>query len=128
MKMSIYIFAIIAIVFIANASFQHQIKGLSDYSKFDKAGIAVNIILSMIYLSLYVIRNIVFMESDKSYENQFERIPIAVFHFMEFVVPLICVISIALSVKLRKMGKSIASFYIQFLPMVILPIKCFFYI
>lgn len=128
MKMSIYVFAIIAIVFIANASFQDQIKGLREYSKFDKAGITFNIILSMVYLSLYVISNIVFMESNKSYENQFERIPIAVFRFMEFVVPLICVISIALSVKLRKMGKSIASFYIQFLPMVILPINCFFYI
>lgn len=126
--MSIYVFAIIAIVFIANASFQDQIKGVGEYSKFDKVGIAINIILSMVYLSLYVINNIVFMGSDKPYENQFEGIQMALVNFIEFAVPLICVISIALSVKLRKMGKSIASFYIQFFPMVILPIKYFFYI
>lgn len=124
--MSIYVFAIIAIVFIANASFQDQIKGVSEYSKFDKAGIAFNIILSMVYLSLYVINNIVFMASGKPYDNQFEVIQMALVNFIEFAVPLICVISIALSVKLRKMGKSIASFYIQFFPMVILPIKYFF--
>lgn len=126
--MSMYLFAIIAIVFVANASFQDQIKGVSEYSKFDKAGIISNIILSISYLSLYVINNIVFMASDKPYENQFEGIKMVLVNFIEFAVPLICVISIALSVQLRKMGKSIASFYVQFFPMFILPIKYFFYI
>lgn len=126
--MGIYVFAIIAIVFVANASFQDQIKGISSYNKLDKAGIIFNIILSISYLSLYVICNIVFIGSDKPYENQFEGIQMAFSHFIEFAVPLICIITIALSVKLRKMGKSIASFYIQFFPMVMFSIKYFFFI
>jgi heme/copper-type cytochrome/quinol oxidase subunit 2 len=126
--MSIYVFAIIAIVFVANASFQDQIKGISSYNKIDIAGIMLNIILSIFYLSLYVICNIVFSASDKPYENQFEGIKMAFSHLIEFAIPLICIISIALSVKLRKMGKSIASFYIQFFPMVLVSIKYFFFI
>ncbi|OOM76137.1 hypothetical protein CLPUN_28610 [Clostridium puniceum] len=121
--MSIYLFAIIAIVFVANASFHDQIKGVSSYSKLDKAGILFNIILSVAYLSVYVITNIVFMASDKSYENQFEEIQRGFSDFIEFGVILVCVISIALSVKLRKMGKSIISFWIQFFPMIILLTK-----
>ena len=121
--MSIYLFAIIAIVFVANASFHDQIKGVSSYSKLDKAGILFNIILSVAYLSVYVITNIVFMASDKSYENQFEGIQRGFSDFIEFGVILVCVISIALSVKLRKMGKSIISFWIQFFPMIILLTK-----
>lgn len=124
--MIIFLFAFIAIVVIASVSCQEPIKEFNSYSKLDKAGIIFNIILSIAYLSLYVISNIVFTVNDKSYDNQVEGIQALVFQVIEFIVPLICIISIALSVKLRKMGKSMAAFYVQFAPVVIIPVKWFF--
>lgn len=106
-----YLFAIIAIIFVANASLQDQIKSLSEYSKLDKAGIAFNIILSVAYLFLYFMGVINFMADGKSYNTEFGEI-------MRFAVPLVCIISIALSVTLRKKGNSKISFLIQFFPIV----------
>lgn len=124
--MVVFLFAVIAIIFIASASCQEPIKEFNSYSKLDKAGIIFNVILSIAYLSLYVISNIIFAVSDKSYNNQVQGIQAVVFQVTEFIVPLICIISIALSVKFRKIGKSMAAFYVQFVPVVIIPVKWFF--
>lgn len=123
--MIIFLFALIAIVVIASVSCQEPIKDFNSYSKLDKAGIIFNVILSIVYLSLYVINNVVFTVSDISYDNQVEGVQAIVFQAIEFIVPLICIICIAISVKLRKMGKSLVSFYVQFIPMVIIPVKWF---
>lgn len=125
MKMSMFLFTIIAIVFIADASCQEPIKKFSSYSKRDKVSIMLNVILSVAYLSVYVIGNMLLMINDKSYPNQFEEVA-KFLHFAEVIIPLICVISIALSVKWRKIGKSLEAFWIQFFPVVIFPVKYFF--
>lgn len=128
--MGVYLFVIIGIIFIANASLQEPIKwgGYRSYSNLDKANIFCNIILSMIYLSLYVISNIIFMANNQSYINEFEKIWAISFDFLEFGILLICVISIALSVKFRKMGKNIQAFSIQIFPIIILIIKYLIFI
>lgn len=123
--MSIFLFTIIAIVFIADASCQEPIKKLSSYSKLDRVSIIFNVILAIAYLSVYVMSSLMFMVNGKSYDNQFDGL-VKVLHFAEFIVPLICVISISLSVKWRKLGKSVQAFWIQFFPVVIFPIKYFF--
>jgi hypothetical protein len=69
--------------------------------------------------------NLMFMVNGETFQNQFGELT-KIFYLVEFVVPLICVISIALSVKWRKIGKSIAAFWIQFSPIVIFPVKYFF--
>lgn len=116
--MEIYLFVIVAIIFVANASLQDQIKSLSEYSKLDKAGIAFNIILSVAYLFLYFMSIIKSMTDGNPYSTQFGGIMGPFTQFFEFAVPLICIISIALSVTLRKKGNSKISFLIQFFPIV----------
>lgn len=122
--MSIFLFTIIAIVFIADASCQEPIKKFGSYSKLDRVSIIFNVILAIAYLSVYVMSNLIFMVNGKFYDNQFDVLA-KVFRFAEFIVPLACVISIALSVKWRKLGKSIQGFWIQFFPVVIFPVKYF---
>lgn len=123
--MSIILFTIIAILFIADASCQEPIRKFGSYSMFDRVSIIFNIILAIAYLSVYVISNLMFMVNGEAFQNQFGELT-KIFYLVEFIVPLICVISIALSVKWRKIGKSIASFWIQFSPIVIFPVKYFF--
>lgn len=123
--MSIFLFTIIAIVFIADASCQEPIKKFGSYSKLDRVSIILNVILAITYLSVYVMSSLMFMVNGKSYYNQFDGL-VKVFHFAEFIVPLACVISISLSVKWRKIGKSVQAFWIQFFPVVIFPVKYFF--
>lgn len=116
--MGIYLFAIVAIIFIANASVQDQVKSLKEYSKLDKAGIAFNIILPMAYLFLYFMGIINSMKDGNPYNTQFGGIMGPFTQFFEFAIPLVCIISIALSVTLRKKGNSKTSFLIQFFPIV----------
>lgn len=123
--MSIFLFTIIAIVFIADASCQEPIKKFGSYSKLDRVSIIFNVILAIAYLSVYVMSSLMFMVNGKSYDNQFDGL-VKVLHFAEFIVPLICVISISLSVKWRKIGNSVQAFWIQFFPVVIFPVKYFF--
>ena len=123
--MSIFLFTIIAIVFIADASCQEPVRKFGSYSLLDRVSIIINVILAIAYLSVYVISNLILMENGGVYFNQFEEFAV-LFRFVEFIIPLICVVSIALSVKWRKIGKSIEAFWIQFFPVVIFPIKYFF--
>lgn len=116
--MGIYLFAIITIIFVANASVQDQIKSIKEYSNLDKAGIAFNIILSVAYLFLYFMSIITSMTYGNPYSTQFGGIMGTSTQSFEFAVPLICIISIALSVILRKKGNSKTSFLIQFFPLV----------
>lgn len=123
--MSIILFTVIAILFIADASCQEPIRKFGSYSMLDRVSIIFNVIMAIAYLSVYVISNLMFMVSGQSYDNQFDGLT-KIFHLVEFIVPLVCVISIALSVKWRKIGKSISAFWIQFFPVVIFPIRYFF--
>ena len=123
--MSIILFTIIAILFIADASCQEPVRKFGSYSLLDRVSIIFNVILAIAYLSVYVISNLILMENGGVYFNQFEEFAV-LFRFVEFIIPLICVVSIALSVKWRKIGKSIEAFWIQFFPVVIFPIKYFF--
>ena len=123
--MSIILFTIIAILFIADASCQEPVRKFGSYSLLDRVSIIINVILAIAYLSVYVISNLILMENGGVYFNQFEEFAV-LFRFVEFIIPLICVVSIALSVKWRKIGKSIEAFWIQFFPVVIFPIKYFF--
>lgn len=116
--MGIYLFAIVAIIFVANASVQDQIKSLKEYSKLDKAGMAFNIILSVAYLFLYFMSTINSMTDGNPNNTQFGGIMGPFTQFSVFAVPLVCIISIALSVTLRKKGNSKTSFFIQFFPIV----------
>jgi hypothetical protein len=123
--MSIILFTIIAILFIADASCQEPVRKFSSYSILDRVSIIFNVFLAMAYLSVYVMSNLMFMVNGESFHNQFVGLT-NIFHLVEFIVPLVCVISIALSVKWRKIGKSIEAFWIQFFPLVIFPFKYFF--
>ncbi|WP_160691014.1 hypothetical protein [Clostridium sp. C2-6-12] len=122
--MSIILFTIIAILFVADASCQDPIRKFGSYSIFDRVSIILNVILAIAYLSVYVISNLMFMANGKPYDNKFDGLEV-ILHFAEFIIPLICIISIALSVKWRKIGKSIGAFWIQFFPIFIFPVKYF---
>lgn len=116
--MSIILFTIIAIVFIADASCQEPIKKFGSYSMFDRVSIIFNVILAIAYLSVYVIGNLIFTGNGPSYDNQSDGL-IKIFQLVELIIPFLCAISIALSVKCRKIGKSMEAFLIQFFPVVI---------
>jgi len=118
--MEIYLFTIVEIIFVTNASLQDQIKGVNEYSKLDKAGIVFNIILSVVYLLLYVMG---FINSMAECELITTNIGGIMVPFFDSLVALISIICIALSVKLRKKGNSKIAFGIQFLPLVFLLLK-----
>ena len=121
--MEIYLFTIVEIIFVTNASLQDQIKGVNEYSKLDKAGIVFNIILSVVYLSLYVMGFINSMAEGELITANIEGIMVPFFQFFDSLVVLISIICIALSVKLRKKGNSKIAFGIQFLPLVVFLLK-----
>jgi hypothetical protein len=121
--MEIYLFTIVEIIFVTNASLQDQIKGVNEYSKLDKAGIVFNIILSVVYLSLYVMGFINSMAEGELITTNIEGIMVPFFQFFDSLVALISIICIALSVKLRKKGNSKIAFGIQFLPLVVFLLK-----
>lgn len=123
--MSIILFTIIAILFIADASCQEPVRKFGSYSMLDRVSIILNVILAIAYLSVFVMSNLMFMVNSQSSDNQFDG-STKIFHIVELIVPLVCVISIALSVKWRKIGKSMEAFWIQFFPVFIFPIKYFF--
>jgi len=118
-----YLFVIVGIIFVTNASLQDQIKGVKEYSMLDKAGIVFNIILSVVYLFLYVIGFINSMAESELIITNTDEIMVPFFRFFDSLVTLICIICIALSVKLRKKGNSKTAFGIQFLPLVVFLLK-----
>ena len=121
--MLIYLFVIVEIIFVTNASLQEQIKGVKEYSKLDKAGIVFNIILSVVYLFLYVMGFINSMAGSELVITNIDEMMVPFFSFFNSLVTLICIICIALSVKLRKKGNSRTAFGIQFLPLVVFLLK-----
>ncbi|BCZ45916.1 hypothetical protein psyc5s11_19830 [Clostridium gelidum] len=121
--MVIYLFVIVGIIFVTNASLQDQIKGVKEYSMLDKAGIVFNIILSVVYLFLYVMGFINSMAENELIITNTDEIMVPFFRFFDYLVALICIICIALSVKLRKKGNSKTAFGIQFLPLVVFLLK-----
>jgi len=121
--MLIYLFVLVEIIFVTNASLQDHIKGVKEYSKLDKSGIVFNLILSLIYLFLYVMGFINSMADGELITTNIEGIKGSIFQFSDSLVTLICVICIALSVRLRKKGNSKTAFGIQFLPLVVFLLK-----
>lgn len=90
------------------------------YKKLDKLGIIFNIILSILYIpiSLYGVFSVFFADSMDMYSKTIQNI-IYVMITVGVRLPFISVFSIVLSVILRKKGKRILGFIIQFIPLIL---------
>jgi Na+-driven multidrug efflux pump len=97
-------------------------------NKLDKLGSIFNIILSIIYFPISGFSMLMFTASESTIgvANKLYISLITIFCYITISIPLICIICVALSVILRIKGKSIISFYIQFLPLVIFIINMSF--
>lgn len=123
--MEMYLLSII-IAMIVIAIVKNQSKGERLNNKLDKVGAIFNIVLSILYIPLSYISIMMVMVSDVFSANQLYNNLISIFCYITITFPLICIISIALSVILRIKGKSIASFRIQFLPLVVFTLNMIF--
>jgi len=117
------IISILAIIFFGK---QRKIAHLN--SKLDKVGVIFNTVLSILYFPLSAFSMLMFMASEATIgaTNQLYIMLIRIFCYITITVPLICIISITLSVILRIKGKSIASFCIQFLPIIVFILNLLF--
>ncbi len=91
-----------------------------NYNKLDNTGFIFNIILSVLYIpmSLYGIFSLFAADSMFMYSETIQKI----IHFMITIgisLPIVSVLGIVLSVILRKKGKRILSFIIQFVPLIL---------
>lgn len=93
--------------------------------KLDKAGYICNIILSIVYISISFLSWLLFMASEATIgaTNQVFIAMINLFCFITLTIPLLCILGIFLSVRLRKRGHSIWSFVVQFIPAVVFGIN-----
>lgn len=89
--------------------------------KLDRVGFVFNIILGVLYcpFSLFSLLMMMASESTIGVTNSLYISLIDVFCVMCALIPLFCIISIVLSIVLRKKKHSVLSFVIQFLPLVI---------
>ena len=89
-------------------------------TKFDRIGFLCNVVLAVIYIpmsvssifSLYA-ADTMFMFSENTQKHIDALMTVGV------LMPLICVVSLALSVILRKKGAWVLSFVVQFVPLVL---------
>lgn len=90
------------------------------YNDLDKYCILLNIVLSLVYIPLSLVAIVLagFMW-DSPPENWIDRIILIIVSYTFLLSPLTSIVSITLSVVLRKRGKSKLSFYIQFAPIAI---------
>ena len=92
-----------------------------EYSKIDKVGIITNIILSFLYVPLANVSLLLLMASEgtMSVTNQLYITLIDIFCWITVSVPVLCIVCIISSVILRKKRKSIISFIVQFIPIMV---------
>ncbi|MBQ7874881.1 MAG: hypothetical protein IJ306_06980 [Oscillospiraceae bacterium] len=90
------------------------------YNKLDNAGLISNIILSVVYfpLSLLGFFSIFFTDNMSAYSEAIQTL-IIIMVCIGVAMPFVSVLSIMSSVILRKRGKRIFSFAIQFLPLIL---------
>ena len=96
--------------------------------KLDKLGVVLNIVLGVFYLpfSFFCFLLLMVSESAIGATNQIYICMIDIFCFVDFFIPLLCLVGIALSIWFRKKGYSIFSFVIQFLPLVVFVLNLVF--
>lgn len=97
-------------------------------NKLDKSGVIFNIILSVLYVPMSYFSWLLMMVSEGTINatNQMYINLITVFCYITLLVPLLCVSGIAFSVFFRKRKKSILSFVIQFIPLVVFVLNIIF--
>ncbi|MBO5726682.1 MAG: hypothetical protein J6S00_06445 [Clostridia bacterium] len=90
------------------------------YNKLDKAGFILNIVLSVIYvpMSFIGVFSLFAADSMSMYSDTIQMI-IEIMIYIGITLPFMSVIDIVLSVILRKRGKRILSFVIQFIPLIL---------
>lgn len=90
------------------------------YNKLDKAGFILNIVLSVIYvpMSFVGVFSLFAADSMSMYSDTIQMI-IEIMIYIGITLPFMSVIDIVLSVILRKRGKRILSFVIQFIPLIL---------
>ena len=89
--------------------------------KLDKLGIVFNVVLSVFYIPFSFFCFMLLMVSEMAIgaTNPIYICIIDVFCVVDFFIPLLCLVGIALSIWFRKKGYTICSFVIQFLPLVV---------
>lgn len=96
--------------------------------KLDKLGVVFNIVLGIFYLPFSFFCFILLMASELTIgaTNPVYIRMIDIFCFVDFFIPLLCLVGIALSIWFRKKGYSILSFVIQFLPLAVFALNLVF--
>lgn len=89
--------------------------------KLDKAGKVLNIVLGIVYIPLSFISWLLPMVSESiiSATNPIFITMIEIFCAVSFAIPFLSVAGIVVSVILRIKGRSVVSFVVQFLPLVL---------
>ncbi|MBR2878006.1 MAG: hypothetical protein IKL42_05655 [Clostridia bacterium] len=90
-------------------------------SKIDKAGIITNIILFFLYIPFSNFNFLLLMASEGTIgaTNQLYITLIDIFCWITMSIPVLCIAGLILSVILRKKRKSIISFIVQFIPIMV---------
>ena len=93
------------------------------YNKLDKIGLVLNIILSVIYvpISLFGVFSVMMADAMHMY-SETVKIILSFMIYLGISLPIISIVSIALSVFFRKKGKSVLSFFLQFIPLFVFAI------
>ena len=93
------------------------------YNKLDKIGLVFNIILSVIYvpISLFGVFSVMMADAMHMY-SETVKIILSFMIYLGISLPIISIVSIALSVFFRKKGKSVLSFFLQFIPLFVFAI------
>lgn len=93
------------------------------YNKLDKIGLVLNIILSVIYvpISLFGVFSVMMADAMHMY-SETVKIILSFMIYLGISLPIISIASIALSVFFRKKGKSVLSFFLQFIPLFVFAI------
>lgn len=93
------------------------------YSKLDKIGLVLNIILSVIYvpISLFGVFSVMMADAMHMY-SETVKIILSFMIYLGISLPIISIVSISLSVFFRKKGKSVLSFFLQFIPLFVFAI------
>ena len=89
--------------------------------KLDKITIILNVILSILYIPFSLFSWLLAMASESTFvvTNKTYILLINVFCYITLTIPFICILSILLSFIFRKQQKSVLSFVIQFLPIMV---------
>jgi len=125
----LYIFVSTIVAIIIAIVALTKIKGEDKYSnkKLDKVGIIFNSLLSILYIPLSLLSIVMgFFIWDAPLMNELDRIIRTIVTNISISMPFISIVSITLSIVLRKKGKSILSFCIQFLPIVMFILNIIF--